>query len=326
MGRNATAGAALTATLALLLSSCAGQPTGDPTTAASEQQSSSQASSTPTPRRSAIPLDPLARALAEGVSRPRTAAQAARSIRAAEEALRTPGTPPAIQAVAGELAQVSYRVIGVRPSWDAEVIAALPKPLRRAVRLNIASRRDFRSMHYTLSDNLPAWRIVEPEPVDDLVAYYLEAQARFGVDWEYLAAINLVETGMGRIRGLSVAGAQGPMQFIPATWAQYGAGDINDPRDAIMAAGRYLEARGFGEPGGVAGALYSYNNHPAYVRGVTALAKVMQDDPRAFLGYYHWQVYYLSSAGDIVLRPGYESPESIPVERYLRANPGAAST
>ena len=44
----------------------------------------------------------------------------------------------------------------------------------------------------------------------------------FGIDWTYLASIHLVETRMGRIRGTSVAGAQGPMQFIPATWASYG--------------------------------------------------------------------------------------------------------
>ncbi len=45
---------------------------------------------------------------------------------------------------------------------------------------------------------------------------------------------------MGRIRGLSVAGARGPMQFIPETWARWGRGDIDSPRDSILAAGRYL--------------------------------------------------------------------------------------
>lgn len=267
----------------------------------------------------------LATALADGVRRPRTAAQAARQILAAEDAVRTPGTPPAVLAVAGETAQVAYRVLGVRPTWDEPVLAALPRRLHRVVRLNVASRREFRSMHDTLSDTLPAWRIVEPAPAPRLLGFYREAERRFGVDWEYLAAINLVETGMGRIEGFSVAGARGPMQFIPATWAAYGAGDIDDPRDAILAAARYLSARGFGDRGGVPGALYSYNNHPAYVRGVTALAQVMQDDPRAFLGYHHWQVYYLSEAGDVVLRPGYERREPVPVERYLRLHPEAAS-
>ncbi|MGA8846725.1 MAG: transglycosylase SLT domain-containing protein [Nocardioides sp.] len=320
MGRTSTA--ALCIGAILLLPACARPDVASPS------PSSSPTSSAPAaPKPSGAPtLGVLGAAVENGVRRPRTAAQAARQVLAAEDAIRTPGTSRAVLAVAGELAQVAYRVIGVRPTWDQPVLAALPKRLHRVVRLNVSARREFRSMHSTLSDTLPAWRIIEPEPIDDLVGHYLEAERRFGVDWEYLAAINLVETGMGRIRGLSVASARGPMQFIPSTWAQYGAGDIDDPRDAILAAGRYLEARGFTDRGGIPGALYSYNNHPAYVRGVTDLAEVMQDDPRSFRGYYHWQVYYLSDAGDVVLRPGYASPTSIPVRRYLRQNPAAAST
>jgi hypothetical protein len=41
------------------------------------------------------------------------------------------------------------------------------------------------------------------------------------------------------------AGAQGPMQFMPATWAIYGHGSIHRPRNAILAAGRFLAARGW---------------------------------------------------------------------------------
>ena len=96
---------------------------------------------------------------------------------------------------------------------------------------------------------------------------------------------------MGRIRGTSVAGAQGPMQFLPTTWARWGRGDIDDPADSIMAAARYLASSGFTRgPRGVYRALYEYNNHPAYVRGVTAYARVMERHPRAFLGYHQWQV------------------------------------
>ena len=58
--------------------------------------------------------------------------------------------------------------------------------------------------------------------------------------------MNLVETGMGRIDGISVANAQGPMQFLPTTWAEagIGQGNIRDPHDAIQAAARYLVRRG----------------------------------------------------------------------------------
>src|SRR5437899_2712296 len=77
------------------------------------------------------------------------------------------------------------------------------------------------------------------------------------VPWSYLAAIHLVETRMGRIRATSVAGAQGPMQFMPATWERYGEGDVNSDRDSIRAAARYLRANG--APGRMADALFRYN-------------------------------------------------------------------
>ena len=170
----------------------------------------------------------------------------------------------------------------------------------------------------TLSRTLPAWRIVEPAPATALLRFYRRAEAVFGVGWEYLAAINLVETGMGRIRGTSVAGAQGPMQFIPSTWAAWGRGDVNDPADAIMAAARYLAHNGFARPGGIPDALYRYNNSTAYVRGVTHYARLMERRPRTFHGLYHWQIYYVTTEGDVRLPVGYQRNRPIPV----RALPG----
>jgi membrane-bound lytic murein transglycosylase B len=171
-----------------------------------------------------------------------------------------------------------------------------------------------------LATELPAWRIVRPPPERVLLRSYREAERRFGVDWEYLAAINMVETAFGRIRGTSTAGAQGPMQFIPTTWDIYGAGgDIDDPHDAILAAGRLLSANGFARDR--AGALWRYNNSWAYVRAITQHAEVMRRDPAQLRGYLGWQVYYLTRRGSVWLPEGYAHQRPVPLRAYLAAHP-----
>lgn len=242
-------------------------------------------------------------------------------VAAAERITREPTTPtPEVQQAAFELQQL-YRQLGRTPEWDPAVLAATPEDLRATVTANAAARRQFRGMHSKLTDTLPAWRIVEPPPAEDLLSYYREAQAEFGVPWEVLAAVNLVETGMGRIRGTSTAGAQGPMQFMPATWDAFGAGgDINDTHDAIMGAARYLAHNGGGR-GDLDTALWNYNHSERYVDGVKQYASVMTEDPAAFAGFYHWQVVYLSTSGDVWLPVGFEQLERIPVVDYLAANP-----
>jgi membrane-bound lytic murein transglycosylase MltF len=138
-----------------------------------------------------------------------------------------------------------------------------------------------------------------------LRSYYDEAEATFGIPWQYLAAIHFVETRMGRIHGLSTAGAQGPMQFIPDTWAAYGEGDINSNHDAIQAAGRYLEANNAATD--IDGALFRYNNDERYVAAIKAYASVMMADPGAYDGYYHWQVFYASADGTFLLPEGWSA-------------------
>ena len=140
--------------------------------------------------------------------------------------------------------------------------------------------------------------------ISDLLAWYQGAAREYGIDWELLAAINLVETGLGRIHADSVAGAQGPMQFMPATWARWGHGDVHDPRHAIYGAARYLAASGAAE-GRVDDAVFAYNRDNRYVRAVNLYAGLLARTPLLFRALYHWQVYYRSAAGDLLLPEGY---------------------
>jgi membrane-bound lytic murein transglycosylase B len=86
------------------------------------------------------------------------------------------------------------------------------------------------------------------------------------------------------------------MQFLPATWRAYGmGGDIDEPRDAILAAANYL--RRSGAPQELYGVLFAYNHSTAYVRAIRRFAKRMRGDERAFLIYYAWQVFVRTPRG-----------------------------
>jgi peptidoglycan hydrolase CwlO-like protein len=101
-----------------------------------------------------------------------------------------------------------------------------------------------------------------------------------GMSWTLLAAIGQVESGHGANPGTSYAGAQGPMQFMPATWAAYGVDadgdgdrDIHDPVDAVYSAANYLCRNGAGRGGNaLARAIWHYNHADWYVALVLKLA------------------------------------------------------
>ena len=89
----------------------------------------------------------------------------------------------------------------------------------------------------------------------------------YGVPWALLAAIASVESGFGANMATSWAGAIGYGQFLPSSWAAFGAGgDPYDYRDAIPAMARYLVAAG--APGDLPAAVYAYNHSWAYVAEV----------------------------------------------------------
>jgi hypothetical protein len=161
--------------------------------------------------------------------------------------------------------------------------------------------------------SLPPWKIVAPPSPLTLLGYFQSAQSRYRVPWPDLAAIELVETDFGRVVGPSLAGAEGPMQFMPATWAEYGRGNVHNQRDAIFAAARLLLANG--APGDMPGAIYHYNPSRDYVTAVRAYAARMAADPRAFYGYYYRQVILARIGGSVILPVGFPKVRPVPLAR-----------
>jgi soluble lytic murein transglycosylase-like protein len=143
---------------------------------------------------------------------------------------------------------------------------------------------------------LSAFRVGPAPPAATLLRFYREAQARFGIDWRVLAAVNYVESDFDRLRNTSAAGAQGPMQFLPSTWRAYGlGGDVHDPHDAVLAAARYLRAHGAARD--LRRALYAYNPSSAYVDAILRFAARMRREPDAFLVYYSRQLFVRTPSG-----------------------------
>ena len=239
-----------------------------------------------------------------------------------ETALRDPTTPEASLPDLGHQQQVIYRVLSANSTLSSQVLSALPAQWRSVAERQLAARREFLRMGRTRRPPvLPAWRIIAPEPADNLLAYYRKAEAATGIEWEVLAAVNLVETGMGRIDGVSVANAQGPMQFLPTTWAEagIGQGNIRDPHDAIQAAARYLVRRGGLRD--IRQGLWGYNNSDYYGRAVLLYASLMREDPLAYIGLYHWEIHFTAADGDLWLPVGYHQTKPITVENYLKNHP-----
>jgi hypothetical protein len=125
-------------------------------------------------------------------------------------------------------------------------------------------------------------------PTAMLTLYQQAAATCPGLPWTILAAIGTVESDNGQSNlagvhsGANGAGAEGPMQFEPSTFAAYdepvppgGATPPSpfDPTDAVYAAGRLLCANGGAGGVDLSGAVYDYNHSASYVAQVLALAR-----------------------------------------------------
>ena len=187
-----------------------------------------------------------------------------------------------------------HLLLADHPRLAKRVLARLPGRVAAHASATVRAHRELAPL--ATPQPRRAWKTGPPEPAGVLLEHYQQAQRRFGVGWPVLAAVNLVETAFGRMRSVSTAGAQGPMQFIPSTWAAYGlGGDIRDPRDAILGAANYLHANG--APRNYRRALYHYNPSSHYVDAVLSYADRIRGDRRNYFAYYAWQVFVRTPNG-----------------------------
>jgi cell wall-associated NlpC family hydrolase len=130
-------------------------------------------------------------------------------------------------------------------------------------------------------------------PATWLPLYRQAAAACPGMSWSVLAAVGTVETGSGRSKlpgvwsGANSAGAEGPMQFEPATFASYatvgpdGARPASpyDPVDAVYTASAMLCADGAGSEPTLRSAITDYNHSAVYATTVLSLSLALAEDP-----------------------------------------------
>jgi hypothetical protein len=130
--------------------------------------------------------------------------------------------------------------------------------------------------------NLPVATDVPAGAPADYLDLFKRSAAEYcpGMSWTVLAAIAEIESGDGANDGPSSAGALGPMQFLPSTWAEWGvdgfgpsgAPQIMNPLDAVPSAARLLCAAGGGSSATLPSAIFAYNHATWYVNEVLALA------------------------------------------------------
>ncbi|HTX07023.1 MAG TPA: lytic transglycosylase domain-containing protein [Solirubrobacteraceae bacterium] len=250
-------------------------------------------------------------AAAAGTSLAEPPAELANSLNQAQAVIDDPTSSPAELSDAGWFEQLSTLALErERVQTRRATLAALDGAAAATMQADLSAAGALAQL-VSPRNSLPRWKIVQPPPPGTLLGYFKAAQARFGIPWQDLAAIEFIETKFGRVAGLSTAGAEGPMQFLPSTWASYGSGNVHDQRAAILGAARYLRANG--APGDIPGALHHYNPSIDYVRAVTDYASRMRGDPRAYFGYYVWQVTYALKSGLVELPAGYPAVRPVPV-------------
>jgi hypothetical protein len=185
-------------------------------------------------------------------------------------------------------------LLSAHPRLARETLRRVPERIAGEVNSNLAAKRDL--WRLTPVTHRRRFRTGPALPPATLLRYYRAGQARFGVRWNVLAAVNLVESAFNKLRNNSASGAQGPMQFIPATWRAYGlGGDVHKPHDAILGAANYLHANG--APRNNRRALLRYNPSSLYVDALLRYARRIRTDRHAYYEYYARQVFVRTPSG-----------------------------
>ena len=156
--------------------------------------------------------------------------------------------------------QVAYRTLGTRPKWDSSG----PQAFRRTCsvsspttsRLVASSGRCTRPRGANCTRTCPPGGScpAPPKQLSRTPGGGNPVRRRLGLP----GRDQLHETGMGRIRGTSVAGAQGPMQFIPTNGPST-ATATSTPR-ATRSSRRAGSSGPMDSDEGRPAALYRYNN------------------------------------------------------------------
>jgi membrane-bound lytic murein transglycosylase B len=217
--------------------------------------------------------------------------QTERSLDEAIDRWDTSTAPPREVTLPALYEQRIIRVLGEHPTLARAVVKLDPQAAD-----DVAARVELKALVASGPVPRASPKVGSAPPAARLLAWYREAERRFHVRWQLLAAVNFVESAFGKVQNTSTAGAQGPMQFEPATWRAYGlGGNVHDPHDAILGAANYLAANH-----GVTrerDALYHYNPSRLYVDAVSRYANRITRDSHAFYRYYSWQVYFRTATG-----------------------------
>ena len=201
------------------------------------------------------------------------------AVQLTDQALRTAEDDATAAARLADASVVTASIVGERAAAVAALVAqaqAQLDQLSARARQMAEAQRAAEELARTVAEAAAAAGIGSMRALLPPAAYFALYQAAAptcpGMSWTLLAAVGQVESGHGRNNGPSSAGAIGPMQFMPRTFAGYavdgdrdGRTDPWSPADAVFTAAKFLCSNGAGRPGGLQRALLRYNNAQWYV-------------------------------------------------------------